>query len=208
MKKPGLLIMLSLLLLHFAFAQPRPVSRARMQQPTQKDSGHTVPAVIINGDTLPVIDMPVMSTNDAPDEATLKEQADWRLLKKRISWTYPIACSIAKTKHDIDSLTLLMERHKDKKKLLHEKIDSLKDQYEAQVKNFSIQTGGILVKLLYRQTNMTAYDLIRSYGGWVKAQGWQTVGWTAGVSLKQKYDPVNDPQDRLIEEALKELHYP
>jgi len=62
--------------------------------------------------------------------------------------------------------------------------------------------GKILVKLIYRETNKSSYELVKSYRGRFNAFFWQTMAKLWDNNLKTEYDPVNMREDMLIEHIL------
>ena len=66
----------------------------------------------------------------------------------------------------------------------------------------SRKQGQILVKLIYRQTGVTTFDLIKDYkSGW-KAFWSNNTAKLFDISLKEKYEPYEVNQDFLIETIL------
>jgi hypothetical protein len=63
--------------------------------------------------------------------------------------------------------------------------------------------GKLLLKLIYRETYNTSYDLIRQYRGVINAAFWQGVARIFGANLKSEYDPYGD--DILIELILQDI---
>jgi hypothetical protein len=90
-----------------------------------------------------------------------------------------------------------------RKRYIKDFEDYLKDKFEPDLRKLTRSEGQILCKLLYRETDITAYDLVKEY-----RSGW-TAFWynfSAGfydISLKKTYDPQNDDEDRLIENILQ-----
>ena len=69
----------------------------------------------------------------------------------------------------------------------------------------SIKEGRILIKLVYRETNYTTYDLVKDYRGRFSAFFWQRVIKAYDNDLKMKYEPISNSEDELIESILNEL---
>ena len=64
--------------------------------------------------------------------------------------------------------------------------------------------GKILIKLIYRETEKTSYQLVKSYRGRINAFFWQTMAKLWDNNLKTEYDPANVREDMLIEHILSE----
>ena len=70
------------------------------------------------------------------------------------------------------------------------------------LKKLTKSEGRILVKLIYRETNLTSYQIVRSYRGRFNAFFWQSMAKIWDNNLKTKYDPINVREDELIEHIL------
>ena len=74
--------------------------------------------------------------------------------------------------------------------------------YTDTLKKLTMTEGKILVKLIYRETNTTSYDIVKSYRGRFNAFFWQTMARIWDNNLKTEYDPVKIKEDMLIEHIL------
>ena len=66
--------------------------------------------------------------------------------------------------------------------------------------------GKILVKLIYRETNTTSYEIVKSYRGSFNAFFWQIMAKLWDNNLRTEYDPVNVEEDILIEYILTQAN--
>lgn len=67
----------------------------------------------------------------------------------------------------------------------------------------SITQGRILVRLIYRETNNSAFAHIKEYKGSVNAYFWQSLALLFGNNLKADYEPYG--KDREIEDIVKRI---
>ncbi len=98
-----------------------------------------------------------------------------------------------------DSLSKI-ENKFGKKRYLSKCNKSLKKEFGNEIKEMSINRGVYLMKLIYRNTGLTAYDIIQKYRGGGTAFWFQTLCLISGQNLKRTYSP-ND-EDILIERAI------
>jgi len=77
----------------------------------------------------------------------------------------------------------------------------LKKEFGDEIKNMSITRGTFLMKMIYRNTGLTAYDIIKKYRGGGTAFWFQALCLVNGQDLKKTYDPENE--DLLIEKAIE-----
>ena len=77
----------------------------------------------------------------------------------------------------------------------------IKAQYTPRMKKLSLSQGNLLIKLIYRETNSSSYQLVQAFLGPSKAAFYQTFAWMFGASLKKEYDP--EGKDRLTERVVR-----
>ena len=77
----------------------------------------------------------------------------------------------------------------------------LKKEFGEEIKDMSITRGTYLMKLIYRNTGLTAYDIIKKYRGSGTAFWFQALCTISGQDLKKEYDPDNE--DFLINKAVR-----
>ena len=87
-----------------------------------------------------------------------------------------------------------------KKKFLSKCNKTLKKEFGNEIKEMSINRGIYLMKLIYRNTGLTAYDIIQKYRGGGTAFWFQTLCLISGQDLKRGYKPKDE--DILIERAV------
>ena len=152
---------------------------------------------IINFQNFPELDLIRFKTNE--------DRINYLRTKKRIKRVYPIAL-FAKEKLNQINLSLdSIPKKRKKRKFKRELGKWVKNEYEPIFRKMSIKEGRILIKLVYRETEFTTYDLIKEYKGRFSAFFWQRVIKVYDNDLKMKYDPVNNSEDKLIETILNEL---
>ena len=154
---------------------------------------------IIDGDTFFIADVPEVEVLAFKDK---DERKKYYILKRRVLKVYPYALT-AKTKlqsiqNGLDSIP--KRRHK--KRYTKEVANWVKVEYTDRLKNLTMSEGKILVKLIFRETNTTSYEIVKSYRGRFNAFFWQTMAKFWNNNLKTEYDPVNNREDMLIEHIL------
>lgn len=79
----------------------------------------------------------------------------------------------------------------------------IEDEFSERLKKLTHTEGQILVKLIYRQTGMTTFDLVKELRtGW-KAFWYNTTAKMFHISLKEEYHPESVEEDYLIEDILQ-----
>jgi hypothetical protein len=95
---------------------------------------------------------------------------------------------------------LNLKTEQEQKEYIKRTEQELLDKYTEDLKKLTITQGKILVKLVYRETGATSYDLVEFYRGRFSAFFWQALARLFGSNLKMGYDPHGE--DRLIEEIV------
>tara|TARA_B100000214_G_scaffold371655_1_gene348438 strand:+ start:651 stop:1226 length:576 start_codon:yes stop_codon:yes gene_type:complete len=154
---------------------------------------------ILGDDTIFLSDLPqveILAFNNNDDKKT------YYILKKKVLKVYPYAL-IAKSKlEEIElNLTNIPKRRK-KKRYTKEIAKWVKEEYSDRLKKLTMSEGKILVKLIYRETNNSSYEILKTYRGKFNAFFWQTIAKFWDNNLKTEYDPVNIKEDMLIEHIL------
>jgi hypothetical protein len=93
-------------------------------------------------------------------------------------------------------------KRRQKKRYTKEVTKWVKEEYTDRLKNLTMTEGKILVKLIYRETHTTSYEIVKSYRGRFNAFFWQTMARLWNNDLKTEYDPVNVREDMLIEHII------
>jgi len=132
----------------------------------------------------------------------INERKKYYVLKRRVIKVYPYAL-VAKEKlmsiqNGLDSIP----KRRQKKQYTKEVARWVKEEYADKLKSLTMTEGKILVKLIYRETNTTSYEIVKSYRGKFNAFFWQTMAKFWNNNLKTKYDPICDREDMLIESIL------
>lgn len=79
----------------------------------------------------------------------------------------------------------------------------IEGEFSDELKKLTRTEGQILVKLIYRQTGMTAFELVRELrSGW-RAFWYQTTAKMFKISIKEEFHPDEVHEDYLIEDILQ-----
>jgi len=167
-------------------------------------TGYTVRTEVINGDTLPmmILDEVVVSIsgNETPSG---KEGVKYSKLVRDVKKVYPYAVIAAVKYEEYGKLISKVSDQNEQKKLMKKAEDDIRAEFEGDVRKMTMTQGKILLKLIYRQTNNTSYEIVKEYRGSFRAIFWQSIGKIFGMNLKVKYDP--EGSDKYIEDIVKKI---
>ena len=79
----------------------------------------------------------------------------------------------------------------------------IKAQYTPEMKKLTYSQGKLLIKLVDRECNQQAFEIVQAFLGPARAAFYQVFAWTFHASLKKEYDPNGD--DRLIERIVRQI---
>jgi uncharacterized protein HemX len=175
------------------------------QKTAQKDTQKIkLPAVVENGDTIGIYTLADTRIDAKIDEATAQKQKDWERLYNNVRFLMPYAITCSNKINEIDAKMNDLDKRHDKKKYLRAEREQLVKNYSAKLKDLSDYQAAILIKLIYKQTGHTSYELIHEYESGFTAGFWQTLARLDGLNLKDTYDPE---KDTMIALALKMSGY-
>ena len=124
------------------------------------------------------------------------------LLQNRVYKVYPFAKIAADRLSSINSTMDKLKTNKEKRKYFKIVEDFMDNEFKEKLKKLSHKQGQILVKLIYRQTGVSTYDLIKDYkSGW-KAFWSNNAARLFEINLKETYKPMDNNEDYLIETIL------
>ncbi len=157
------------------------------------------PFIVVDGETIFTSDIPQLDIIEFKD---INERKSFYKLRRRVLKVYPYALE---TKFKVDSLNYALDsigKKRKKRKHIRSVARVVKKQYTTALKNLSMKEGRILIKLIYRETGISTYDLLRQYRGWWSATIWQAFARMYDHNLKSIYDPINVREDMFIDKIL------
>jgi len=154
---------------------------------------------IIDGDTFFMSDVPEVEILAFKNK---NERTKYYILKRRVIKVYPYALTAKEKLISIQNGQDSIPKRRHKKRYTKEVAKWVREEYADRLKNLTMSEGKILVKLIYRETNSTSYEIVKSYRGRFNAFFWQTMAKFWDNNLKTEYDPVNNREDMLIEHIL------
>jgi hypothetical protein len=129
------------------------------------------------------------------------------ILQNRVYKTYPYAKLASERLTVLNKGMSSLSTNKEKKIYFKIIENYLSAEFEAKLKKLSRKQGQILVKLIYRQTGTSTYDLVRNLkSGW-KAFWSNTTASMFDINLKTKYAPFEVNEDYWIETILVRAFY-
>ena len=161
------------------------------------DKGYTsIERVNDNGEELTMIRVaPVPIFNRRRDMRRYQRLVD---AVKRV---YPIAVTARERMAGMED-TLLMLKTKREQQIYIKRVErDITREYTPILRKMTRSQGRILIKLISRETDQSAFEIVREFRGRVEAGAWQLVAKIFGHNLKTEYDP--EGEDAMIEQIVK-----
>jgi len=189
----------SLLLIVFLFISFSSFSQAGKDR---KDSINVMRALVIGEDTILVSSIPELNIYPRTFDSRW-EQWKYRRLIRNVKAAYPYAKLAGNKLQELDVKLATLRNEKQKKKFIDQTEEQLRAEFEDQLKKLTITQGRILIKLIYRETGNTTYQVVQDVKGNFSAGFWQAVARIFGSNLKSVYSPETDEEDRVIEYIIQ-----
>ena len=173
------------------------------QEPVKVKEGYRLPYIIEGVDTIPVVNLQVVSISDSASPEYLKNLQAYYRLRFNVIKVYPYARLAAVKINEMNGKMEKMASKRDKKRYRKDVEELVRKDFEDQIKKMSINQGNVLIKLLDRETGHTSYELIKDLKGSLNAFFAQGVAKLFGHDLKNEYDP--EGEDKAIENVVKQI---
>jgi hypothetical protein len=170
----------------------------------EQDSTETY-YVIIDGDSIPrtAIDLDEVTLLHKLKFDSKEDRRRYLIIRRKTIKVYPYAKLAAERLESLNERLNAIEKPSDQRKYMKMIQKYIEEEFSEELKKLTRTEGQILVKLIYRQTGKTAFDLIKELrSGW-RAFWFNSTANLFDISLKEVYDPLNNKEDYLIEDVLQ-----
>jgi hypothetical protein len=151
-----------------------------------------------NGDTIPNVNIKTVTVRHFTKR---RQQIKYNKLMYNVKKAYPYAVAARDELANMNSQLVGVENKRERERYIKEYEKQMFKKYEKDLRALTISQGRILLKLVDREINNTAYELVKEYRGSFSAFFWQGVARIFGENLKSEYDP--DEEDIYIEEIVQ-----
>ena len=167
---------------------------------SQDTVNNKIQTQVIDGDTISMVDLNAVVIFPPVKVETRHQAARYDKLVRNVKLVYPYAkLAGAKLKY-YKSVLDTIPSEKARKIYLKKAQKELEAQFGAQIRDLTYSQGKILIKLIYRETGNSTYDIVKELRGSFAAFIWQTLAKIFGYDLHSDYQPEGD--DRVIEQIV------
>ncbi len=169
----------------------------------ERDSSKVVMGIIQGNDTIITVRIKEIWVFPEHKFSSKREQRYYSRYVAKVKKVYPLAVEARVLLKKYEPQYYALTSQRDRRKLMKKLEEELLDQHKEELKKWSISDGKILLKLINRETDRTAYTLIRDFRGDVSAVFWQGIARLFKNNLKDEYSP--EDEDKYLEEIVRKI---
>ncbi|MEC8458919.1 MAG: DUF4294 domain-containing protein [Bacteroidota bacterium] len=158
--------------------------------------------LVIEGDTIPWTVLDEVLFVPKPTLNNFQARRNYYLLTKKVRRVYPFVREAALRMDSVNIALKSIDRRRQRRQYTKQYQRYLEKKFEPELRKLTRSEGQILSKLIYRETGLPVYEIIKTYRNGFSARFWSITAWWYDIDLKRPYDPINDPEDQLIENIL------
>ena len=125
----------------------------------------------------------------------------YRRLVDAVKKVYPIAVTARERMSGMEDTLLMLKTKREQQAYIKRMERNITREYTPVLRKMTRYQGRILIKLISRETDRSAFAIVREFRGRVEAGAWQLVAKIFGHNLKTEYDP--EGEDAMIEQIVK-----
>lgn len=151
--------------------------------------------IVERGDSIPHIYLLPVYVFDRPVDLRRYQK-----LVRAVKRVYPMAQTARAKMAEMEGILLELPTKKAQKAYIKQVYNQIKEEYTPVAKHMTRTEGRVLLKLIDRETDYTAYEVLREFRGGFVAGFWQGISRIFGQNLKSEYD--KEGEDRIIEQIV------
>ena len=159
-----------------------------------------VSKVLRDGDSLQYMEMSNVYVYPELTFKNKKQQGSYMRLVKNVKTVLPIAKEVRQILIETSEYLETLPNKKAKDEHMKRVEEGIVRDYKPRMKKLTYSQGKLLIKLVDRECNSTAYEAMQAFLGPVRSGMWQAFAWMFGASLKKGYDA--EGTDRLTERVV------
>ena len=125
------------------------------------------------------------------------------ILKRKTIKVYPYSVMASKRLKSLNNRLLIIKTKRERRRYTRMVQKFLEDELTPELSKLTKSEGQILIKLIYRQTGITTYDLVKNLRNGVKAFLYNTTARFFDLNLKTEFNPEIILDDYYIEYIIQ-----
>ena len=125
------------------------------------------------------------------------------ILKRKTIKVYPYSVMASKRLKSLNDRLLVIKTKRERRRYTRMVQKFLEDELTPELSKLTKSEGQILIKLIYRQTGITTYNLVKNLRNGVKAFLYNTTARFFDLNLKTEFNPEIILEDYYIEDIIQ-----
>ncbi len=181
------------------FVKPLPREvLAQVAEEVRARGQHYTFGTILDGDTVPLYHLREVKIYASGMLLTQKEIKQNAKLIRNVRLMLPYAQEGRRRLDKLESEIGALPR-RERKAAIKQAEQQLLADYKDEISNYTFSQGLVLIKLIDRETNRSAYKIVGELRGSLRAGLYQTLAKLFGYNLKDTFDPKHNKKDDLID---------
>ena len=163
---------------------------------------------VIEGDSIPASSIGLDEITVFPPLSfkSYKEKLNYYTIRRKTLKVYPYAILASSRLDKLNERLVKIKGRSNKKKYTRHVEKYIENELSAQLKKLTRTEGQILIKLIYRETGKTVFDLVKELRNGFKAFSYNSLAKLFDISIKTDYNPDKNKEDAIIEDVLKRAY--
>lgn len=158
-------------------------------------------AAVIEGDTIPYYHLQEVEISGLIAYLTPDEIRKNQRLIRNVKKVLPYA-KMGKDRLDQIERKAASMSERERAQYIKKMEKDLLAEFTDELKALTISQGKVLLKMVDRETNRTAYMLVDEMRGRLRAGFYNTFAKIFGYNMKKRYDPLHNKEDNLLERVI------
>ena len=125
------------------------------------------------------------------------------ILKRKTIKVYPYSVMASKRLKSLNNRLLIIKTKRERRRYTRMVQKFLEDELTPELSKLTKSEGQLLIKLIYRQTGITTYNLVKNLRNGVKAFLYNTTAKFFDLNLKTEFNPEIILDDYYIEDIIQ-----
>ena len=164
--------------------------------------------IMVEGDSIATksIDLKEITIYSPLNFKSIDDQIRYYTLKRKTLKVYPYALLASKRLEKLYSRLSLIKTRDQKKKYARVVERFMEKEFSNELKKLTRSEGQILIKLIYRETGLTVYKLVKKLRNGFRAFSYNSLAKIFDISIKTQYNPTINDEDAIIEDILNRAY--
>ena len=164
--------------------------------------------IMVEGDSIPTRSIGLEEITVFPPLVfkNYKEKVNYYTVKRKTLKVYPYAVLASERLDKLKNRLKLIDGRANKKRYTRLVEKYIEKELSAKLKKLTRTEGQILIKLIYRETGLTVYDLVKDLRNGFKAFSYSSLAKLFDISIKTEYNPEKIKEDAIIEDVFKRAY--